>query len=267
MPRRLGDVLAGAARALHGRPDLGLVALDVSNRDRRLHRDMGKVRQVIFPDDHLVGALQGGVDVAFLAHDEPRVAHGVLELGAIGNGVVSGIGAVIPDHLQCVAALDRRTRVSRDHGHAAERLELGRPRPSLDLHDLFDAGHLHGVGAVEGLELAAGHGGTGDHRVLHAGQADVGAVMRGTRGDVVEVDDADLALAEIAEVLGVLQLQAIDAWHRTPWRRRQRDRRIRSCGRSRRAPPRGWPPSPRSAGTPQRSAAAASSMVRAAAPI
>ncbi len=68
--------------------------------------------------------------------------------------------------------------------------------------------------AVERHHLAAGHRRPRDDGVFHAGQADVGAVARGADRDVAEIDHADLALAEIAEVLRVFQLQAFDARHR-----------------------------------------------------
>ena len=68
----LGDIFPGPAGALHRRPDLGLAVLDVGDRDRRLHTHMREVRQVVFADDHLVRGFQGGVDVAFLAHDQAR---------------------------------------------------------------------------------------------------------------------------------------------------------------------------------------------------
>ena len=132
--------------------------------------------QIIFADDHLVGALQRAFDVAFLAHDEAGLARGLLELGAVGDRVVFGIGAIVPDDLQRVAALDRRAGIARDHGHAAERLEFRRPRPALDLHDLLDAGDLHAPPPVERDQLAAGHRRPRDHGILHAGQAHVRAV-------------------------------------------------------------------------------------------
>ena len=175
---------------------------------------MGKMRQIVLAHDHLVGALQGGVDVSFLPHDQPWLARGLFELGSIGNRLVFGIGPVIPDDLQRVAPLDRRTGIARDHGHPAERLELGRPRPALDFHDLLDAGNLHCFRPVEGREFAPGYRRPGYHGILHARQADVGAVLRFADGDVAEIHDADLAFAEIAEVLGVLEFQIFDARHR-----------------------------------------------------
>ena len=211
---RLRDVFAGSTRTLHRRPDLGLVAFDVGDRDRRLHGDMGKVRQVIFTHDHLVGPLQGGIDVALLAHDQPRLARGFLKFGPIGNRVVFAVRSVVPDNLQRIAALDRSTGVASNHGDPAERLELGGPRPSLHPDDLFDARNLHGLCCVERHRLAAGDRRPRDDGVLHAGQARVGAVMRRPSGDVAQVDDADLAFAEIAKILRVLQLQAFDTRHR-----------------------------------------------------
>ena len=71
---RLGDILAGAAGALHWRPDIRLVALDVGDRDRRLHGDMGEMREVVLADDDLVGALQRTVRIALLAQHEARLA-------------------------------------------------------------------------------------------------------------------------------------------------------------------------------------------------
>ena len=79
-----------------GRPDLRLVALDVRDRNRRLHGDMGEMRQIVLTHDHLVGALQGGFHVAFLAYHQAGLARGFLELGPIGDQVIFGVGAVVP---------------------------------------------------------------------------------------------------------------------------------------------------------------------------
>ena len=85
---------------------------------------MRKVRHVIFACYHLVGALQGGVDVTLLAHDEAGLARGFLQLGPVGNRVVLAVGAIFPNDLQRVASLDGCAGVARDHRHAAERLEF-----------------------------------------------------------------------------------------------------------------------------------------------
>jgi hypothetical protein len=85
---------------------------------------MGKMRQIVLAHDHLVGTLQGGFHVAFLAHHEAGFACGFLELGAVGDRVVFAVGAVVPDDLQGVAALDRRAGVAPDHRNTTERLEF-----------------------------------------------------------------------------------------------------------------------------------------------
>ena len=214
----LGDVFPGPAGTLHGRPDFGLAVPYIGDRDGRLHAGMRQMRQVVFADNHLVGGLQGGVHVALLAHHQARLARGVLEFGAIGRRIVFGVGAVVPDDLQRVPSLDRSPGVAGDHGDAAERLEFGWPGPTLDLHHLFDAGDLHRVATVERYQLAAGHRRPGDHGVFHAGEPDVAAIGGGADGNVAEIDDADLALAEVAEVLRVLQFQAGNARYRLPGR-------------------------------------------------
>ena len=58
-----------------------LSPLTSATADRRLHADVGEMRQVVFADDDLVGALQRGLGVALVAHDEARLARGLLELG------------------------------------------------------------------------------------------------------------------------------------------------------------------------------------------
>ena len=85
---------------------------------------MGKVGQVVLAHDYLVGALQGGLDVAFLAHDESGFWRGLFELGSIGDRVIFGVGAVVPGDLERVAALDRRAGVASNHRDPAERLEF-----------------------------------------------------------------------------------------------------------------------------------------------
>lgn len=122
----------------------------------------------------------------------------------------SGMPSVLATS-QGVAALDRRAGVAGDHRYAAERLEFRRPRPALDFHYLLDAGDLHRCCAVKRHHLAAGHRRPGDHSVFHAGQPDIGAVTGGAHGDVAQVHHADLALAQIAEILRIFQLEAFDA--------------------------------------------------------
>ena len=85
---------------------------------------MGKMRQIVLTHDHLVGALQGGFHVTLLAHHQAGLPCGCLQFGPVGDRVVFAVGAIVPDDLQGVAALDRRAGVARDHRDAAERLEF-----------------------------------------------------------------------------------------------------------------------------------------------
>ena len=175
---------------------------------------MGKMRQIVLTHDDLVGALQGGFHVTLLAQHQAGLPCGCLQFGPVGDRFVFAVGAIVPDDLQGVAALDRRAGVARDHGYAAERLEFGRPRPALDFHHLLDAGNFHCRRPVERRNFAASHRRPRNDGVFHAGQADVGAVTRGADRDVAQIDHADLAFAQIAEILWVFQLQAFDTRHR-----------------------------------------------------
>jgi hypothetical protein len=211
---RLGEVLPRAAGALHGSPDLDLAVGIIRRRDRRLHADMGEMRQIVFADHHLGGALEARLDVAGIAHDLARRPHRRLELLAVVGAVVVRVGAVIPHDLERVAALDRGAGVAGNDRHPAQRLELGRPGVALGRHHLLHAGHRHGVLGVERDELAAHDRRASDDRVFHAGEADIGAVRRPADGDVAQVDDGDLALADVAEILRVLQPQRRSLRHR-----------------------------------------------------
>ena len=77
--------------------------------------------------------------------------------------------------------------------------------PSMT-NDLLDARHLHRVGGVVGGELAAHRRAAG--RSPHISSRDLGVdAVDGTAGcDVEQIDDLDVALAEIAERPMVLQL-------------------------------------------------------------
>ncbi len=201
---RLGEVLPRAVGALHRRPDLDLVAGDVDQRRRRLHRDMRHVRLVVLGADHLGRAGERGVGVALLADHLAGLGRGRRHLLVVLLAVVDAVRAVVPLDLQRLATLDRRPGVVGDHRDAAERRELGRRHAALDLHDVLDPGDRLGRAVVDRLDLAADHRRARDHRVLHARQLDVGAVDRLAGGDVVQVVDRDLALADVAELALVL---------------------------------------------------------------
>ena len=84
----------------------------------------------------------------------------------------------------------------------------------VDLEDLDDAGDLLGLGVVEAHDLAAVDGRAGDEGVEHPVEAGVDAVHRLADGEVVVVDEADLALADVAEGLLLLQRDALAGRHR-----------------------------------------------------
>src|SRR5215470_4245748 len=58
----------------------------------------------------------------------PLVMRTVAAGGAIGDGVVARVGAVVPRELERLASLDGRPGVGGDNAHPAQRIELGRAR-------------------------------------------------------------------------------------------------------------------------------------------
>ena len=158
-------------------------------------------------------------EVAVVAHDLARLARGLLQRRPVGDGVVARVRAVVPDDLQRVASLHRRPGVARDHGDAAERIELRRARRGVDLHDLHDARHLERRGRVDAHDLAAEHLRSRDHGVEHAGQARVHAVLRLAGDDVLRVDELQLARADVAELRRILELDRVHRGHRHARRR------------------------------------------------
>ena len=75
----------------------------------------------------------------------------------------------------------------------------------LDLDDLHDAGNRRCRRAVHGLDLAPDHGRPRITAYLPGQVLHVGAVDRLAGGDVVQVVDLHLALADVAEILLVLE--------------------------------------------------------------
>src|SRR5262249_57336234 len=92
---------------------------------------------------------------------------------------------------------------------AAHRIEVRGRRAVVDLHDPLDARHLQRFGGIEARHLAAVHGRTGDDGVEHAWQPRVDAVSRLAGGDVPAVDELDLPLADVADLLRILQAQRV----------------------------------------------------------
>ena len=242
---RGGDVVARLTGALHRRPDLPLAMAHAGDGRRRLHGGVVEMGRVVLGRDHLGGGGQRLVDVADVALDLAGLLHGCFELRPIGLGVVRRVGAVVPGDLERLAALDRRPGVAGDDGHAAERPELvGRGRAGKR-HDLLHARHLHGRAGVDRRHLAADHRRPGDDRELHAGHHHVLAVDGLAGGDVDDVGDAHVALADVAE--GARRPSASPCRRPAPAGRpqRRRARRSRACGRSACARPRAAAPGPR----------------------
>ncbi len=89
-----------------------------------------------------------------------------------------------------------------------ERLELRWRRCSRDLDHLQHARNLGRCRGIELGDLAAVDRRAGDDGVDHAVETRVDAVVRTAGGDVEVVDEADLALADIAKLGRVLELEA-----------------------------------------------------------
>src|SRR5262249_36120144 len=146
---------------------------------------------------------------ALVADDLARLARGLLELGLVGGGIVAGVRPVIPAYHERVAPLDRRPGVACDDGDTAYGLELRRGRRSLDDDDLLDPRYLHRRRAVIGSDFPAHHRRTSDDGIFQTGELGVDAVDGAAGCDVEEIDDLDVALAEISEGGLVLQLDLI----------------------------------------------------------
>ena len=212
--KRLCDVGARAAGALHRRPDLGLAVLDIGDRNRRLHAGVGEMRQVVLADHDLVGALPGRhqhrlpcAPPGQACARPPRARFGrrPTRIWRWRRRPTSIFRASRP---LIAAPVLRAITATPPSGWNFD--GQGQPWTSMTFStpDTFIASV-----AVERLQLAAGDRRAGNHRVLHAGQPDVGAVARLAHRDVAKVDDTDLTLAEVAEVLRILQLQAVGGRH------------------------------------------------------
>ena len=210
----LRDQVAGGLRRLEAAPDLALPVRDPRRRGRRLHGRVREMRDVVLRLDALCSLRHGGRVVAVVAHHLPGLAHGSLELLPEGDRVVAGVRSVVPHDLQRLAALHRSPGVPRDDGDAAERIELGRRGARLDLDHAHHAGHLERFGGVVALDLAAVHRRTRDDGIEHAVEPRVDAVPGLAGRDVPRVDRLELALADVAELRRVLELDRIPGGHR-----------------------------------------------------
>ncbi|SST12513.1 Uncharacterised protein [Acinetobacter baumannii] len=209
----LGDALAGHLRRLGRGPDLAGAVLVPGGGDRRFHRRLGQVRQVVLGLDDIPAPGEQRRGIAAVAHHLARLARGLFQLLAVGHRVVAAVDPGVPLDHQRLAPLDRRPGVLRHHGDPAQRLELGRDRPALDLDHLDHPRHLQRRGGVVALELAAVDRRPGDHGVEHVVEARVEAEAGAAIDDIGAVDGARHVLADVAELLGLLQQQLVARRH------------------------------------------------------
>ena len=122
-PERLGDLVARPLRVLGACPRFAASIGDAGRRGRWLHggvRDVGSVI-VGFEDARWGG--QRRQRIALVAHDLPRSARRLFELGLVGSRIVGSIRPVVPRSTELAAALDGRPRVARNDGDASQRLK------------------------------------------------------------------------------------------------------------------------------------------------
>jgi hypothetical protein len=170
---------------------------------------MREVRKIVFRRDAFRGGGRGGGEIPFIANDLAGLACGPFERCLVGIGVVARIRAVVPHDLQRGASLHRGPRVARDHGNTPERIELRCSRRSVDLHDAHDARHLERRGGVEAHDRSAVHLRPCHHRIEHPGQARVHPVQRLAGGDVLRIEELQLAGADVAKLRGILEPNCI----------------------------------------------------------
>ncbi len=115
--------------------------------------------------------------------------------------IMAGVRTLIPDVLGVsrVPGLPSRC-CARHHGDAAHRHELGRPRPALNLDDLFDAGSHKMPRSHRTRPWLPTTGGQATTANFIQGIPGVDAEGRLTRIDVVRIDSGDRAGANIAGI-------------------------------------------------------------------
>ncbi len=205
----LRDQVTGRLGGLEAAPHLALPVHDARHGRRRLHGRVRQVRNVVFRAQPARGAGDAGVEVPVVADDGTRLARGFLERGLERGGVVVGVRPVVPADLQRPAALHRGPGVPADDGDAAQGIELGRSRASLDRDDPDDTRDLERIAVVVARDRAAVDRRARDDGVEHVGKPRVDAVLRLAGRDVAAVDQLDLPLADVAELRGVLQTERL----------------------------------------------------------
>ena len=183
---------------------------------RRLHRRLGQMREVIFGFQPLGRSFQGGLDIAVVAHHLAGLAGGLFQFGFVRLGIVAAVRPLIPFQLEGLAALDGRPGVAGDHGYAAERVEIGGRRTAFQFQHPHHPRHLEGIAGVVFQDFATEHRRPRHHRVQHALEAGIDAVLATARNQGRSVVNSELALADIAEFRRVLQMQTIAGGRRQP---------------------------------------------------
>ncbi len=205
-----GDITARTAGALHAGPDLRLAAGNLGDRRGRFHGGVVAVGDVVLALDDLRGALECGIHVAFVPLDLAGLAGGGSHLLLELAGVVVLVGTVFPLHCKGFTTTQGSPGVVRHDGDAAEGSKLAGSGRRGDRDDLDHAGHLHGGVGVPLGRLATDHGRTRDHGVLHAVDTDVLRVVGLACRDVGQIDDRDVALADVAELGRLLEGNALE---------------------------------------------------------
>ena len=124
------------------------------------------------------------------------------------------MGAVAPLDFQRVATLDGRIGVRSNHRNTPKRRELSREGRDRQAHDLFDAGDFPCLRRIILQRPLTVRRRAGDDSYFNARHRNVCAVNGFTGGDVVQVVDANIALADIDEVGFVLERKLFEFRHR-----------------------------------------------------
>ncbi|MNO87266.1 hypothetical protein D3C76_786850 [compost metagenome] len=124
-PKTLGNGIPRPLGRLNRRPDLAAPIGETGDSDHRLHRCVGQVRHIVSGLKRAIWIRDQVFDLAVFAHHFTGLERGGLQLFAVGDRVVAGVGAVVPFDFQRLAPLDRCPGVAGDHRHSAQRLESG----------------------------------------------------------------------------------------------------------------------------------------------
>ena len=173
----------------------------------------------VFPLDGLRRTGEGAVGIADLAQDLARLGGCRPHLGHVRGGVELPVRTRPPLDLERVAAPDRRIGIAGNDRDPAQGCELRRRHRDLEPDHMLDTGDLPGRGGVVAHRRRAEHRRPGDRRDLHPRQHHVRTVDRLAGGDVVQVVDLDVALADVAELVLALEGQVLECRDRFLHRR------------------------------------------------